>query len=103
MLYFCFMEVTDELVEKIAHLARLHIPETEKESVKEELHQMIQFVDKLNEINTTNISPLQHMSENSNAVREDKVTGSCTTAEGLKNAKLTDGIFFKVPKVIKKV
>jgi aspartyl-tRNA(Asn)/glutamyl-tRNA(Gln) amidotransferase subunit C len=97
------MEVTNEMVEKIAHLARLHIPKAEKENVKNELQQMIQFVDKLNELDTTGVEPLLHMSNNINAVREDEVKGSITTEEALKNTPVSDGVFFKVPKVIKKV
>jgi aspartyl-tRNA(Asn)/glutamyl-tRNA(Gln) amidotransferase subunit C len=97
------MEVTNEMVEKIAHLARLHIPEAEKENVKNELQQMIQFVDKLNELDTTGVEPLLHMSSNINTVREDEVKGSITTEQALKNAPVSDGVFFKVPKVIKKV
>jgi aspartyl-tRNA(Asn)/glutamyl-tRNA(Gln) amidotransferase subunit C len=97
------MEVTNEMVEKIAHLARLHIPEAEKENVKNELQQMIQFVDKLNELDTIGVEPLLHMSNNINVVREDEVKGSITTEQALKNAPVSDGVFFKVPKVIKKV
>ncbi len=96
------MEVTNEMVDKIAHLARLHIPEAQKENVKSELQQMIQFVDKLNELDTNGVEPLIHMSQNINAVREDEVKGSSTTKEALKNAPVSDGVFFKVPKVIKK-
>lgn len=97
------MEVTTEMVEKIAHLARLHIPEAQKETVKSELQQMIQFVNKLNELDTTGVEPLLHMSNNINALREDEIKGSITTQQALKNAPVSDGVFFKVPKVIKKL
>ena len=100
--YICFMEITNEMVEKIAHLARLRIPEAEKETVKNELQQMIEFVDKLNELDTTGIEPLMHMSNKINAVREDEVKGSIPRVDALKNATVSDGVFFKVPKVIKK-
>ncbi len=96
------MEVTNEMVEKIAHLARLRIPEADKETVKNELQQMIEFVDKLNELDTTGIEPLIHMSNKINAVREDEVKGSIPRVDALKNAPVSDGVFFKVPKVIKK-
>jgi aspartyl-tRNA(Asn)/glutamyl-tRNA(Gln) amidotransferase subunit C len=96
------MEVTNEMVEKIAHLARLHVPESEKETMRKDLQQMISFVDKLNELDTTGVEPLLHMSNNVNMVREDEVKGSITTEDGLKNAPVSDGVFFKVPKVIKK-
>jgi len=63
---------------------------------------MIHFVDKLNELDTTGVEPLLHMTDNANILREDKVQGSVSREEGLKNAPDTDGIFFKVPKVIRK-
>ena len=96
------MEITNEMVEKIAHLARLRIPEADKEAVKNELQQMIEFVDKLNELDTTGIEPLMHMSNKINSVREDEVKGSIPRVDALKNATVSDGVFFKVPKVIKK-
>jgi aspartyl-tRNA(Asn)/glutamyl-tRNA(Gln) amidotransferase subunit C len=96
------MEVTKEIVEKIAHLARLHVPDEEKETMRKDLQQMLSFVDKLNELDTSGVEPLLHMSENINMVREDEVKGSITCEEGLKNAPVSDGVFFKVPKVIKK-
>ena len=100
--YFCSMEITDALVNKIAHLSRLHFDEEEKVSIKADLQNMIQFVEKLNELDTTGIEPLLHMSDNINVLREDEVKGSISTVDGLKNAPLHDDQFFKVPKVIKK-
>jgi aspartyl-tRNA(Asn)/glutamyl-tRNA(Gln) amidotransferase subunit C len=63
---------------------------------------MIAFVEKLNELDTTGVAPLLHMSDNINVLREDDVKGSISREEGLKNAPLHDNEFFKVPKVIKK-
>jgi len=63
---------------------------------------MIQFVEKLNELDTTGVAPLLHMSDNINALREDVVKDSISREEGLQNAPLKDEQFFKVPKVIKK-
>jgi aspartyl-tRNA(Asn)/glutamyl-tRNA(Gln) amidotransferase subunit C len=96
------MEVNDALVEKLADLARLRFDDTEKEAIKTDLQKMIQFIDKLNELDTTGIEPLLHMSGNINILREDEVKGSISRKEGLKNAALHDEQFFKVPKVINK-
>ncbi len=96
------MEVNDILVDKIAHLARLQFNEVEKASIKGDLQKMIAFVEKLNELDTTGVAPLLHMSGNLNVLREDEVKGSIARTEGLKNAPLHDDQFFKVPKVIKK-
>ncbi len=102
ILYFCLMEVNDTLVDKIAHLARLQFNDIEKESIKADLQKMIAFVEKLNELDTTGVSPLLHMSDNINVLREDEIKGSISREDGLKNAPMHDDKFFKVPKVIKK-
>ena len=102
-LYFCTMEVNDALVDKLANLARLQFNAAEKEGIKTDLQRMIQFVEKLNELDTTGIAPLLHMSEEVNILRDDEVKGSVNRTEGLKNAPVHDEQFFKVPKVIKKV
>lgn len=96
------MEINDTLVDKIAHLSRLQFDDAEKQSIKTDLQNMIVFVEKLNELDTTGVEPLLHMSPNTNILRSDEVKGSITTDEGLKNAPLHDDRFFKVPKVIKK-
>ncbi len=96
------MEVNDALVDKLASLARLKFDETEKEDIKNDLQKMIQFVEKLNELDTTGVKPLLHMSSNINVLRADEVKGSITREAGLQNAAMHDEQFFKVPKVIKK-
>ncbi|MEP7141742.1 MAG: Asp-tRNA(Asn)/Glu-tRNA(Gln) amidotransferase subunit GatC [Ferruginibacter sp.] len=96
------MEVNDALVDKLANLARLQFDDAEKAGIKKDLQRMIQFVEKLNELDTTGVPPLLHMSENVNILREDEVKGSISSGEGLKNAPLHDEQFFKVPKVIRK-
>jgi aspartyl-tRNA(Asn)/glutamyl-tRNA(Gln) amidotransferase subunit C len=101
-LYFCTMEVNDALVDKLANLARLQFDAAEKEGIKTDLQRMIQFVEKLNELDTTGIAPLLHMSEEVNILRDDEVKGSVDRVKGLQNAPVHDEQFFKVPKVIKK-
>ena len=97
------MEVNDALVDKLANLARLKFDGAEKESIKNDLQKMIQFVEKLNELDTTGVEPLLHMSDNINILRADEVKGSITREAGLQNAAIHDEQFFKVPKVIKKL
>ena len=96
------MNVNDELVDKIANLARLEFNSQEKEEIKSDLQQMIGFIDKLNELDTTGVEPLLHMSENINVLREDEVSGTISREEAFRNAPLHDEQFFKVPKVIRK-
>ena len=96
------MEVNDEMIENLASLARLHFNEEEKQEIKSDLQRMIAFIDKLNELNTENVQPVLHMSDGTNVFREDEIQGSVTREEALKNAPASDGVFFKVPKVIRK-
>ena len=96
------MEVNTALVEKLANLSRLKFDEAAKESIKADLQSIIQFVEKLSELDTTGVPPLLHMSDNVNILREDEIKDSIERREGLKNAPVQDGVFFKVPKVIKK-
>ena len=102
MFYICLMNVNDELVDKLANLARLEFNVQEKEEIKNDLQQMIGFIDKLNELDTTGVEPLLHMSGNINILREDEVRGTISREDALRNAPLHDEQFFKVPKVIRK-
>lgn len=96
------MEVNKALVDNLANLARLQFNEEETTIIQKDLQRMIHFVDKLNELNTDGVAPLLHMTDHVNVLREDTVQGSVSREEGLRNAPDTDGVFFKVPKVIKK-
>jgi aspartyl-tRNA(Asn)/glutamyl-tRNA(Gln) amidotransferase subunit C len=96
------MEVNDALVNNLANLSRLQFNDAEKEIIKADLQRMIEFVDKLKELDTTGVEPLLHMSDAVNVLRDDEVKGSISREEALKNAPDTDGVFIKVPKVIEK-
>lgn len=96
------MEINDALIDKLAHLSRLEFKEGEKQEIRKELEQMIGFIDKLNELDTTGVEPLLHLSDNVNVFRKDEVQGEMKKEDVFKNAPLHDENFFKVPKVIKK-
>lgn len=96
------MEITDSLINKLANLSRLDFKDEEKQEMKTELEKMIGFIDKLNELDTSGVEPLLHMSENQNIFREDEVKGELDKKDVFKNAPVHDENFFKVPKVIKK-
>ncbi len=97
------MEVTTATIDKLAHLARLHFADDEKEAYKADLQNMIAFVEKLQEVDTTGIEPLLHMGDSTNGLREDIVQGSVLREEALLNSPVKDKQYFKVPKVIKKL
>lgn len=98
--YLCLMEVNDQMVDKLAHLSRLHFNDAEKGEIKHDLQRMIGFVEKLNELKLDGVEPQLFMSDEVNVLRNDEVKGSISRDEALKNAPVHDGQFFKVPKVM---
>ncbi|MFT4602763.1 MAG: aspartyl-tRNA(Asn)/glutamyl-tRNA(Gln) amidotransferase subunit C [Arenicella sp.] len=95
------MEITDELVEHIAHLARLEFEGDKKEAIKADLTKIIGFVDQLSEVDTDGVEPLIFMTNSINVLREDEVKETITQVEALKNAPHKDSDYFKIPKVLK--
>lgn len=89
------MEVTDALVEKLAHLSRLEFNDADKEEIKNDLQRMISFVEKLDGLDLSDTEPLLHMSSNINVLREDEVKGTITREEALMNAPAHDNKFLK--------
>ena len=96
------MNIDSKMVEDLAHLARLRFDESEKESIRTDLEKMVAFVEKLQTIDTAGVTPLLHIGDAANVLREDEVTGSVTREEALLNSPVKDTTFFKVPTVIKK-
>lgn len=96
------MPINIETIDKLAQLARLNFDNVQKESIANDVQRMVHFVEKLNELDTTGIEPLLHMSKNINILRADEIQGSITVDEALKNAPQANASFFKVPKVINK-
>ncbi|MEO6537959.1 MAG: Asp-tRNA(Asn)/Glu-tRNA(Gln) amidotransferase subunit GatC [Ferruginibacter sp.] len=94
------MEVTDSLIQKLANLAKLKFNVIEKEEIKKDLQKMIQFVQKLDQVDTVGVEPLMHMGDNINIMRQDEEFDTVTREDALKNAPIHDNSFFKVPKVI---
>jgi aspartyl-tRNA(Asn)/glutamyl-tRNA(Gln) amidotransferase subunit C len=95
------MEVNDALIDNLSNLARLEFNAEEKEEIKKDLRRMIEFVEKLGELDTRGVEPLLHMSPVINVLREDELKGSVSQQQALANAPATDGNYFMVPKVIR--
>jgi len=87
-------------VDEIAHLARLEFNDEAKQGIITDMNRMLDFVEKLNELNTDNIEPLIYMTQEQNVLREDVAEVTLTQKEALKNAPQKDTDYFKAPKVI---
>ena len=96
------MSIDSKKIDDIAHLARLEFSSEDKESIKADLGRIINFCDKLNEVDTTGVEPLIYMSNRNTVLRDDEAKCMISKKEALKNAPSADSDYFKVPKVITK-
>ena len=96
------MEVNDELVDKIAALAKLEFKGEEKEAIKGDMQRILNFIDKLGEVDTEGVEPLVYMTDETLKLRADEVDQDISQDEALRNAPDKDSDYFKVPKVLKK-
>ncbi|GAA4908242.1 Asp-tRNA(Asn)/Glu-tRNA(Gln) amidotransferase subunit GatC [Mucilaginibacter defluvii] len=94
------MTIDKQTVDKIAHLARLELAETEKEELMKDMSQILDFMAKLNEVDTAGVEPLVYMTTEDNVLREDVVKHEITTEQALLNAPKHDGSHILVAKVI---
>jgi aspartyl-tRNA(Asn)/glutamyl-tRNA(Gln) amidotransferase subunit C len=112
------MKVTEHDVAYVADLANLELSESERARMLKDLNSILEYIDRLNELDTSQTEPMAQTSDRygaggaksgparfAYAMREDVPGGlrpSLPRAEALRNAPQTDGTFFQVPKVIER-
>ncbi len=94
------MKISKEDVVKVAELARLEFKEQDVQKFTEQLGNILEHVEKLNELDTDNVEPTSHVLDISTPLREDKVDKMLTIEEVLQNAPESEDDFFVVPQVI---
>jgi aspartyl-tRNA(Asn)/glutamyl-tRNA(Gln) amidotransferase subunit C len=94
------MNINRESLEKIAHLSRLELNPEAMDKMLQEFNQMLAFVEKLKEVDTTGVEPLQSMTHEINRTRPDEVKDQILPEQGLKQAPIIREDYFIVPKVI---
>ena len=92
------IEIKD--VEYTAKLARIDLSAEEKELFAQQLDRILEYINKLNEVDTSGVEPTTHVLPLKNVYREDKVQDSLPVDKALQNAPVKEGDFFKVPQVI---
>jgi aspartyl-tRNA(Asn)/glutamyl-tRNA(Gln) amidotransferase subunit C len=92
--------IDQEQVRKVAKLSRLELTEAEVEEFTGQLSAILDYVEKMNELDTAGVEPLAHCLPISNVFREDSIRESLGTEKTLANAPQRDGAFFKVPKIL---
>ena len=87
-------------VEYVAGLAQLSLDEAAKDRLVKEMGDILSYMDKLNELDTTNIEPTMHALAMTNVFRDDVVAGSLERETALMNAPKSDGEYFLVPRIL---
>lgn len=95
-------KIDKDTVDKLSNLSRLEFDGKEKDEIIHDLNRMLDFVGKLNEIDTSGIEPLIYMNNEKNVFRKDEVKQVLTQKEALANAPKKDSDYIKVPKVVEK-
>jgi aspartyl-tRNA(Asn)/glutamyl-tRNA(Gln) amidotransferase subunit C len=108
------MKVTEKDVQYVADLANLELTEAESKRFLMDLNSILEYIDNLNELDTTNVEPMAQVAARSGgegkpegerynyALRDDELRPSLPHDIALLNAPDTDGVYFKVPKVIER-
>lgn len=94
------MNADKETLRKIAHLARLEFDPAAETKMLQSLNEILSWVEKLNEVDTSQVEPLTHLAEEINVMREDIVNPPLPHERALANAPKKDSDYFRVPKVI---
>jgi aspartyl-tRNA(Asn)/glutamyl-tRNA(Gln) amidotransferase subunit C len=94
------MKVDKQTLQKIAHLARLEITPESEDKMLVDLNNMVNWVEKLQELDTEGVAPLQSMSMEVNNLREDEPKPHLSHERAMKNAPKKDSDYFRVPKVL---
>ncbi len=95
------MTISPDEVLYIAKLARLSLTEEEVKVYTEQLGEILDYVRKLEELETDDVEPMKHVLDMVNVLREDKNLPSLSREDVLNNAPEHDGVYFKVPQVLK--
>ena len=94
------MKITAELIDYIAELSRLEVPEGERQAMTAELERILAYMDVLNKLDTDGVEPMSHVFPVKNVLREDEVVPSQDRAELLAGAPVPDEEAFLVPKAV---
>ena len=92
--------ITDETIEYVGILAKLELSPEEKEAARQDMGRMLDYIDKLNELDTTGVEPMSHVFPVNNVFREDVAENGDDRENMLKNAPEQKDGAFKVPKTV---
>ncbi len=94
------MTIDEKLISRLEHLARLELSAEERSRITKDLNDILAMMEKMEELDTTNVEPLIYVNEEVNVLRDDAINHQVSREEALRNAPKQDSIYFRVPKVI---
>ncbi len=94
------MKISNDDVKHVAELARLEFKEDDLDRFARQLENILDYMEKLNELNTSSVEPTSHVLQMSTPLREDVVYPWLSSEEALENAPEKEEGFFTVPKII---
>jgi len=94
------MSVTKEDVKYVADLARLQLTGEETERLTGDMNRILEYMDLLAEVDTSEVEPLEHVTEQTTEFRKDEARAPLSHEDALKNAPDADTDYFRVPRVI---
>lgn len=92
--------ISDETIEYVGILAKLELSEEEKQQAKKDMGRMLDYIDKLNELDTEGVEPMSHVFAVNNVFREDVVMNGDDRENMLRNAPAKKDGSYKVPKTV---
>lgn len=95
-----FMSISKEDVLYVANLAKLKLSDQEVTSYQKDLNKILEYMEQLDQIDTSDIAPLDHVMEQTATLRKDEAKAALPHENALKNAPDADSDYFRVPKVI---
>lgn len=96
------MNIDQKTIYKVADLARIEIDADEVETLQSDMNKILTFMEKLNELDTSNVEPLVYMNPEVNVWRADEVIQEISVENALKNAAVHNENYFMVPKILEK-
>ena len=94
------MQIDHSLILKLEHLAKLELLPEERERLTGDLNKILAMIEKLDELDTSNVQPLVYISDAVNVLREDVIKNQTGQEKALSNAPDQNGQYFKVPKIL---
>lgn len=94
------MRIDEQLISRLEALTRLRLNRAERLQLEKDLAAILDMIDRLGSLDLEGVVPLTHITEVVNNWRADEVSGQLSREEALRNAPDTDGVFFRVPRVL---